>query len=465
MPAVMGAPGPLLVLLLVLLLGAGGRVAFAAVASVVDAFVLRGAVTSAASPGFGLPLANVSLDGPSARYCAPQSQLATWPKGSFVVTCTRRPVPAGLNLRVWARQYLDAVVAVNGSASATPVELELEPRPIPGFPARRWRFDGWAIEAGTGDVPGTNVSFLSHPSVYRTPSGRIFMIATAGSTTGQRPGWTQGFWQAAEVSDRGVGVRAVASGGPLITASHPGVEGVSMSARLVFADGRLLMVSGVEVPAQNRMVTILENKNLDDPSHSDEWVGLGTVIVNFTGAPTAAHEDYRLHILEGEQRYVCNGSPRKYWLLVIPDDVPGVTGRACGRMAFAAEALLGPYTFCEWAVPPNGTACHAFPGDLLFGPRENQMYFVESYGSLYRGNTTGPLRFDMLPDKLVVPAPPGSWDDLGQVALTFLPARDQGKRTRLYHASYGTTSGKNPDARKADFGYKLAIGMYSFEWA
>ena len=75
----------------------------------------------------------------------------------------------------------------------------------------------------------------------------------------------------------------------------------------------------------------------------------------------------------------------------------------------------------------------------------------------------------MLPDKLVVPGPPGSWDDLGQVALTFLPARDQGnnqgKRTRLYHASYGTTSGKNPDARKADFGYKLAIGMYSFEWA
>ena len=55
------------------------------------------------------------------------------------------------------------------------------------------------------------------------------------------------------------------------------------------------------------------------------------------------------------------------------------------------------------------------------------------------------------------------------MALTFLPARDQGnnqgKRTRLYHASYGTTSGKNPDARKADFGYKLAIGMYSFEWA
>lgn len=441
-------------------------VAAAAAPAPADAFVLRGAVSSAASPGFGLPLANVSLDGPSARYCAPQSQLATWPNGAFVVTCTRRPGAAGLTVRVWARQYLDAAVTLNGSDTAlvATTSVELEPRPIPGFPARRWRFDGWAIEAGTGDVPGTNVSFLSHPSAYRTPSGRIFMIATAGSTTGQRPGWTQGFWQPAEVSDGG-GVRAVASGGPLITASHPGVEGVSMSARLVFADGRLLMVSGVEVPAQNRMVTILENKNLDDPSHSDEWVGLGSVIVNFTGAPTAAHEDYRLHILEGEQRYVCNGSPRKYWLLVIPDDVPGVTGRACGRMAFAAEALLGPYTFCDWAVPPNGTACHAFPGDLLFGPRENQMYFVESYGSLYRGKTTGPLTFDMLADKLVVPGPTGSWDDLGQVALTFLPTRDPGERTRLYHASYGTTSGKNPNARRADFGYKLAIGMYSFDWA
>lgn len=414
-------------------------------------YTIRGAVTSAESSTFMLPLANVSLIGPLANRCEPLS-LLTSRLGTFEFSCTADPTE-NLSMVVWARQYEEQILRISSKLDF--FNVALLPRHIPGFPGKLWRFDGWAVQAETGDVPGTNISFLSHPSAFRTPSGRVFMISTAGSTTGQKPGWTQGYWQSKD------GVQAVACKGPLITESHPGVEGVSMSARLIYADGRLLMVTGIEIPSQHRMVTILENKNLDDPSHSEDWVGLGVIKVNFTGAPTSVHEDYRLHILEGHQRYTCNGQPRKYWLLIIPDHVPGVPGRACGRMAFASESLTGPYTWCDWSVSPNNTACDAFPGDLI--PGLDSMYFAESYGSLYKGNMSGPLTFDMLPEKIVVPGPRGEWDDLGQVALTFLLPDQFSNRARLYHASYSTVS-TNPNASKKDFGYKLAIGMYSFEW-
>ena len=94
------------------------------------------------------------------------------------------------------------------------------------------------------------------------------------------------------------------------------------------------------------------------------------------------------------------------------------------------------------------------------------MYFVESYGALFVGKAAGPwpLSFpSMLPQRLVVPGPRGEWDDLGHVALTFLPASREDTRTRLYFASYSTVS-DNPNATRADFGYKLAIGQFSFEW-
>ena len=421
------------------------------VVSATPIYKINGTVASAELSTFTLPLANVSLVGDYAKYCAPLS-IVTSRLGTFEFSCKVDPTEK-LSVVVWARQYLKQNLPVKKLSF---MRILLKPRPIPGFPGKLWRFEGWAIEAETGDVPGTNISFLSHPSAFRTPSGRVFMISTAGSTTGQKPGWTQGYWQSKD------GVRAVACDGPLISESHPGVQGVSMSARLVYADGRLLMVTGIEKPSQHRIVTILENKNLDDPSHSKDWFGIGAINVNFTGAPTSAHEDYRLHILEGDKRYTCKGQPRKYWLLIIPDDIPGVPGRACGRMAFASESLTGPYTWCEWAVSPNNTACDAFPGDLI--PSPQNMYFVESYGSLYRGSNTGPLTFDMLPEKLVVPGPLGEWDDLGQVALTFLLPDSFSNRARLYHASYSTVS-TNPNATKSDFGYKLAIGMYSFAWA
>ena len=62
-------------------------------------------------------------------------------------------------------------------------------------------------------------------------------------------------------------------GKPLIGASHPGVW-ISMSARLIFADNRLFMVTGVEILSQHRRVSILENLNLHDPSNRSEWKGL-----------------------------------------------------------------------------------------------------------------------------------------------------------------------------------------------
>jgi hypothetical protein len=433
---------------------------------------IRGKVVSSdagnnhGSAAFPLPHANVSLlrecDGCT---CAPSSQRAG-SDGAFALTCVGSGIVV---LHSWARQYVPQNVTfeITPGVGTVPVNVpvRLEPRAIPGFPASRWRFDGWVVQAETRDVPTTNISFLSHPSAYRTPSGRIFMISTAGSRKGQKPGWTQGYWQSSD----GVSAEAC-GGGPLIDATHPGVVGVSMSARLVYANGRLLMVSGIEKPTQHRMVTILENKNVHDPCHSEDWVGVGTVHVNFTGAPTSAHEDYRLHVFEDDDSarfsYTCNGAPRKFWLLVIPDGEPGVPGRACGRMAFAADALTGPYVWCNWAVSPNHTACQAFPGDVLLNRREKKMYFVESYGALFAGKAVGPwpLAFPtMLPQRLVVPSPRGEWDDLGHVALTFLPASYGDTRTRLYFASYSTVS-ENPNATKADFGYKLAIGQFSFQW-
>ena len=114
------------------------------------------------------------------------------------------------------------------------------------------------------------------------------------------------------------------------------------------------------------------------------------------------------------------------------------------------------------------------------------MYFVESYGSVYRSSSNyGSLKFQEIPGKIVRPGPPGSYDDLGDVALTFLlpsfntntvntnyhlPIDNKNRwslnnnRVRLYHATYSTVSYNPNVTKKSDFGYKLAIGMYTFDW-
>lgn len=96
---------------------------------------------------------------------------------------------------VWARQYL----AVNETEVAPGGTIAMQPRPIPGFPASDWKFEGWPIQAQTEDVPGTGIAFLAHPSAYRPPTGdRIFLTSTANRHAG--PGWTQGYWKGAGVA-------------------------------------------------------------------------------------------------------------------------------------------------------------------------------------------------------------------------------------------------------------------------
>lgn len=422
------------------------------------ATTLRGSVwASGASPPLALPLANVTISGGAAIGCTPASQLTVNPAATFEIRCPHDA--SGATLTVWARQYVPRVLTVGPTAS--PLAVHLDQRPIAGFPASRWRFDGWVLEAETTNIPSTNISFLAHPSAYRTPNGRIFLISTANTHAG--PGWTQGYWQEPDSTV------AVATRGPLITSAHAGVYGKSYSARLMFADGRLLMVTGLEKSSVGQQVSVLENTNLDDPSNPDDWRPVGKIVVDFTGAPTTQHEDYRLHILEGNARLPCRGNPRKFWLYVIPDQVPGSPGRACGRMGFASDQLTGPYTWCDWLLSPSeavhhGVDCDGFPGDIIHAA--GATYFVNGFGSLYRSDAPpgAPLAFTRLPNNAtaVTPAPHGEWDDLHQVSFAFLPGRDGG-RARLYHASYSSVN-FNPHATMADFGYKQAIGMYSFDW-
>ena len=460
---------------------------------------IKGTVFSAENNKLTLPLTNVSIINAANKYnCTPLTQLTTYPDGIFEIECNIGSNDNYNNnphilLNFYARQYNETMKKISLKTIISTTNIYLDPRPMIGFPAASWRFEGWVLQAETRDIPNTNITFLSHPSAYRTPSGRIFVISTAGALHSQRPGWTQCYWQ----EENQVEASGICNDGkPLIDESHPGVIGSSMSARLIFADNRLLMVTGIEKLTENRMVTILENKNLNDPSNPNEWKGLGVIKVNFTGAPTKDHEDYRLHILEEDEQhhYMCNGVKRKYWLLVIPDNAPNEPGRACGRMAFASATLLGPYEWCNYAVNPNGTQCHAFPGDIIFDRSSDQMYFVESYGSIYRSlSNDGPLKFQEIPGKIVKPGPPGSYDDLGDVALTFLlPSvlkttsimRNisryhlrlgddddnnniwtlNNNRVRLYHATYSTVNHNPNVTKKADFGYKEAIGMYTFDW-
>ena len=149
----------------------------------------HGSVMAArSSPPLALPLANVTVGGTAAAGCTPQSQLAAGKDATFEFCCLQDS--HGAKLTVWARQYMPRVLRLGTSAN---IVVELESRSIPGFPASRWRFDGWVLEAETADVSQTNISFLAHPSAYRTPSGRIFLISTANTHAG--PGWTQGYWQ------------------------------------------------------------------------------------------------------------------------------------------------------------------------------------------------------------------------------------------------------------------------------
>ena len=158
-----------------------------------------------AKSGMLLPLANVSACG---------SSVLSDMDGHFSIVDCAPPC----EVSVWARQYH----ATNASLTVAGGRVELEPRSIPGFPATDWKFEGWAVEAQTQNVPGTKISFLAHPSAYRPPSGnRTFLTTTANSHAG--PGWTQGYWQV-DGTVRATAVR----GGPLINGTNPAMRSLSL---------------------------------------------------------------------------------------------------------------------------------------------------------------------------------------------------------------------------------------------
>ena len=164
----------------------------------------KGTVVTAA--GSAIPRANVSACGASVLTAA---------NGSFAIDGCGPPC----TVAIWARQFLPVASAGAGPATAS---IVLQPRPIPGFPASNWRFEGWAIDAQHSDVPGTNISFLAHPSAYRPPSGgRVFLTSTANTHAG--PGWTQGYWQDFKQAGGGE-VVATALAGPLVNRPQAGLS-------------------------------------------------------------------------------------------------------------------------------------------------------------------------------------------------------------------------------------------------
>ena len=176
-----------------------------------------------------LPLANVTVCG---------SSTLTDAQGTYSIAC---PTSTGCScattctVAVWARQYEPVARAHVDAAKGAVV---LNPRLMPGFPASNWRFEGWAVQAQTADVPGTNIAFLAHPSAYRPPSGnRVFVTSTANSHGG--PGWTQGYWQTDGA------VQAAALPYALVNRSNPALHGTAFTGRMIKADGRLLMLIGM----------------------------------------------------------------------------------------------------------------------------------------------------------------------------------------------------------------------------
>jgi hypothetical protein len=191
--------------------------------TLVPALALAGNTCSGTIAG-SLPLVNVSVVG-----CTTPANALTDANGHFSIPCTSDSCSCSASackVSIWARQYLPAVnlrVAAP-KRGPPPPPIMLHPRPIPGFPATDWKFEGWAVEAQTGDVPGTEVGFLAHPSAYRPPSGdRVFLTSTANSHAG--PGWTQAYWQEENVT------RAVALPNQLVNRSNPAMKGTAFTGK------------------------------------------------------------------------------------------------------------------------------------------------------------------------------------------------------------------------------------------
>ena len=159
---------------------------------------------------------------------------------------------------------------------------------------------------------------------------------------------------------------------------------------------------------------------------------------------------------------------------------PPKVGRACGRMGFASASLNGPYKYCQFVEQPDpqglddpggpGSNCDSWPGDLIQAA-DGSLFFVNGWGNIYKSANGTTMAFKRLGNATIArPAPAQSFDDLHQIEFTFLPPAGAvgsggggGGRWSLFHASYSSAN-HNPHATRADYGFKQAIGMYTFDW-
>ena len=120
--------------------------------------------------------------------------------------------------------------------------------------------------------------------------------------------------------------------------------------------------------------------SLQDPSNPKDWVaaeGDGQISIDFAGAPTTAHEDYRLHVFA--QGYDCQGEKLKNWLFVVPDGVAddevmegAARGEGAGaRAASEADVILTATNLRRGNLrTPAGSPAPAHPtrGPLAYPP-------------------------------------------------------------------------------------------------
>ena len=96
--------------------------------------------------------------------------------------------------------------------------------------------------------------------------------------------------------------------------------------------------------------------------------------------------------------------------------------------------------------------------------KDGALYFVNGWGNIYKASN-GTLDFKRLGGNATIArhSPHGAYDDLYQIEFTFLPPQEEGGRWLLFHASYSDVT-SHAGTKRADYGYKQAIGMYSFNW-
>eukprot|EP00729_Bicosta_minor_P020690 gene20690-22838_t len=109
----------------------------------------------------------------------------------------------------------------------------------------------------------------------------------------------------------------------------------------------------------------------------------------------------------GAKRTQCSNPPPP------PPSPPGPTppappkvGRACGRMGFASDDIMGPYEYCQFVEQPDpqglddpggpASNCDSWPGDLIQAK--------DGWGNIYKAEN-GTLDFKRLPGEATIARP------------------------------------------------------------